>query len=252
MTYVSQPDRIDSHCRKRVNMGNLEIEDRLTKIRGKIADAALNVGRNPNEIGLLAASKQQTKTLIENAISAGVTQIGENQVQEAESKFGGNNIDTTSIELHLIGSLQSNKVRRAVMLFKVIQSVDSLELAKRIELIANELDKQIHIYLEINLASESSKSGMDPERLTDVTRYISECKNLTLDGLMAIPPYREDPSEVRPFFRNLRNLRDDLLRDGPYKGGALGLSMGMSHDYLVAVEEGATLVRVGRAIWQGD
>ena len=228
------------------------VEDRLNRIRGEITQAALRVGRDPNEVGLLAASKQQTKAIIEEAISAGVAHIGENQVQEAESKFGENNIDPNSVDLHLIGSLQSNKVRRAVMLFRVIQSVDSFQLAKRIELMANELGKQIHIYLEINLASESSKSGMNPDHLPDVTRYISECKNLTLDGLMAIPPYREDPSEVRPFFHYLRDLRDGLLRDGPYKDGILGLSMGMSHDYVVAIEEGATLVRVGRAIWQGD
>jgi len=233
-------------------MAHHQIEDRLKKVRGEITQAALRVGRDPNEVVLLAASKQQTRAIISDAIKVGLTHVGENQVQEAESKFGDGYINPASVELHLIGSLQSNKVRRAVTLFSVIQSVDSINLAKKIESTANEIGKQIHVYVEVNLDSEVSKSGMNPDQLPEVARYISECQNLILDGLMAIPPYREDPSEVRPFFRGLRNLRDELLHDGPYKGGELGLSMGMSHDYPIAVEEGATIVRVGRAIWQGD
>ena len=228
-----------------------DIRLRLQVIRKRMAQAAERVGRDPSDIALLAASKQVGLETILRAIDSGIEHVGENQVQEAEAKFKDSEPAQRPFTLQLIGSLQANKVRRALQLFSVIQSVDTLSLARRMNNIARELDRQVPVYIQVNVGSEPTKSGVKPDQLIELAGSVAECENLGLTGLMAVPPDLADPEAVRPYFRMLRELRDSLYRIEPFHDSSLGLSMGMSHDFEVAIEEGATMVRLGRVIWEG-
>lgn len=213
----------------------------LTEIMCKIADAARKSGRNADEIKLVAVSKTHPAETVEAAIDSGALVFGENKIQEAETKI--REINDERAEWHLIGHLQSNKARKAVKLFDVIQTVDSLELAERLERICLEENRtNLSVFIEVDLANEQTKNGVKEKDLPQLINYLQICKCLKLDGLMLIPPYFENPEEVRPYFRKLREIRDEKLPNG-------GLSMGMSHDYEIAIEEGATVVRVGTAIF---
>ena len=176
--------------------------------------------------------------------------MGENKVQEAEAKIA--EIGRNAAEWHLIGHLQSNKARKAVQLFDVIHSVDSLELAQRLERICIEEGRdELSVFVHVDLAGEATKSGIDVAGLPELVGYLKTCERLRFDGLMILPPYFEDPEATRPYFQRLRAIRDDLAADGGFGAGRGELSMGMSHDFEVAIEEGATVVRVGTAIF-GD
>jgi PLP dependent protein len=222
------------------------ISSRVSEIRERVADAAVRCGRSPGDVTLCAVSKTFPAEFVERAAEAGIGDVGENKVQEAETKKPSVH---ASLTWHLIGHLQSNKARRAVELFDVIQTIDSVKLAERLDRLAGELGRRLEVYVEVDLAGESTKSGVPADGVSAVVETLDRSANVRLAGLMAVPPYFEDPADVRPYFRRLRELRDRLNDSGKLGSPLVGLSMGMSHDFEVAVEEGATLVRVGTAIF---
>mgnify|MGYP001349791664 CR=1 FL=1 len=189
--------------------------------------------------------------MIEAALAAGVVNFGENRVQEAERKIRSlRERGLKDLQWHLIGHLQSNKARKAVQLFEVVQSVDSIDLARRLDRICREEDRKcLPVFLQVDLAGETTKSGVAENELMVLADHLSMSERLRFDGLMLIPPYFENAEHARPFFRRLRELRDHLAEQDAFNGRLGELSMGMSHDLEVAVEEGATLVRVGTAIF---
>jgi len=227
------------------------LSERLAFINQQIASACERAGRSVSEVTLVGASKTVASSLIRSAIDSGLRVLGENRVQEAAPKIAElrNAISQHHVQWHLIGHLQSNKARRAVELFDAIQSVDSLKLAERLDSIAGELGKRLPVMIEVNLGGERSKSGVPSGEVLSLCEQTDKFRNLELRGLMAVPPLLEDPREMRPFFRRLRELRDEAKRAGIVGGQFRELSMGMSNDFEIAIEEGATFVRVGTAIF---
>lgn len=221
-----------------------ELQENLTRIRSRIDQACERSGRQPDSVRLMAVSKNQPPERVAEAASAGLTLFGENRIQDAKVKIP---LCPGQLEWHFIGHLQSNKSRDAVSLFQVVQGVDSLALAEELQKQAIKQARSLPILLEINVAGESSKFGWNPDRLLAELPQLNALNRLEVHGLMTIAPYAVDPEQVRPIFRRLRELRDrctDLL------GAPLPvLSMGMSGDLEVAIEEGATLVRVGTALF---
>jgi len=220
------------------------ISDNLQKILNNIAEAAKKVGRNPNEIELIAVSKGQSPEAIAEVIQAGHFLFGENRVQEAKIKIP---MLSNKARWHLIGHLQSNKVRQALPIFDRIQSVDSLDLARQINRIAGELGLFPKVLLEINVAGEATKFGFKYETLRAQMEELLALDRLAIDGLMAIPPFTPDPEKARPYFARLREWRDAISEE--FRVPLPILSMGMSNDYPIAIEEGATMVRVGTALF---
>ena len=217
------------------------LRERIDRIRERIAVAAKRAGRDAGEVKLVAVSKTHPTEALRYAMELGLTVFGENKVQEAESKIA--EIGRDAAEWHLIGHLQSNKARKAVQLFDVIQSLDSLELAERLERICGEEGRdELRVFIEVDLAGEQTKAGIPENELDGLVDYLRSCKHLRLHGFMLLPPYFDDAEMTRPYFTKLREIRDKLLPAGE-------LSMGMSHDFEVAIEEGATVVRVGTAIF---
>lgn len=218
-----------------------QLQVNLASVRSRVSSAAARAGRDASEIKLIAVSKTQPAGVLREAIAAGAVHLGENKVQEAEGKI--TELSRDAAEWHLIGHLQSNKARRAVQLFDVIQTVDSTSLAERLERLCEEEGREaLRVLVQVDIAGESTKSGIPQEELTALVEYLQSCKHLKLDGLMIIPPYFDDPEATRPYFKRLREIRDRVIPGGE-------LSMGMSHDFEVAIEEGATIVRVGTAIF---
>ena len=221
-------------------MGNL-LRGNLAEVRSRIKEAAQKCGRNADRIKLVAVSKTHSAEILQEAIEAGAAVFGENKVQEAEGKI--EILGRENLEWHLIGHLQANKARKAVKLFDVIHTLDSIELAERLERICIEENRaNLSVLAQVDLANEATKNGVKESDLPVLIEFLKSCECLRIDGLMIIPPYSEDVETVRPYFRKLREIRDALVPGGE-------LSMGMSHDFEVAVEEGATLVRVGTAIF---
>ena len=202
---------------------------------------------------LVAVSKTVEPARIRQAIEAGIRTLGENRIQEAASKIPvlEDVVTQNNIEWHLIGHLQSNKARRAVELFSTIQSVDSFKLAARLDAIAGELGKRLPVFLEVNLGGEEAKAGIAPGEVLPLCEQVGKLLHLELKGLMAVPPFLDKAEEVRPFFRRLRQLRDEARQAGIVGEQFADLSMGMSNDFEVAIEEGATLVRIGTALFGG-
>ena len=227
-------------------MSNLH--SRITTIQERIHEASARANRNPKDVTLMAASKTVEPETILQAIDLGVTTFGENQVQEAELKFEQLPELAAKANWHFIGSLQSNKARKVASLFTTIQSIDRLSIANRLNSIANDMAIQLPIYLEVNVAEESTKGGCMPSQLPKLASSISLFANLEIVGLMTIAPAATDQEEVRPVFQKLRILRDQL-QEKTLPSHNLGLSMGMSSDYTVAIEEGSTLVRIGTSLW---
>ena len=221
-----------------------ELQENLTRIRSRIDQACERSGRQPDSVRLMAVSKNQLPERVAEAVSAGLTLFGENRIQEAKVKIP---LCPGQLEWHFIGHLQSNKSRDAVSLFQVVQGVDSLALAEELQKQAIKQARSLPILLEVNVAGESSKFGWNPDRLLAELLQLNALNRLEVHGLMTIAPYAVDPEQVRPIFRRLRELRDrctDLM------GAPIPvLSMGMSGDLEVAIEEGATLVRVGTALF---
>lgn len=218
----------------------------IDRVRQHIADAAEKSGRSPSEVRLMGVTKTVDDERILEAIDAGIDIIGENYVQEAKRKIEKMGKDQ---EWHLIGHLQSNKSKYAVRLFDMIHSVDRLGLAVELDKRARLAGAVMKILVEVNLAGEASKSGIDREGVMDLIRAVSRLENLSIRGLMTMPPWFDDPEEGRPFFIALRELRDRIVAQEIVNVRMDELSMGMTADYAVAVEEGATIVRVGRAIF---
>lgn len=217
------------------------IADNLQSIRSRIANAAQRSDRDAAEVKLVAVSKTHPVEVLREAITAGVSGFGENKVQEAEGKIVG--LGSDGIEWHLIGHLQSNKARKAVQLFDVIHSVDSLDIAERLERVCVEEGREsLPVLIQVDLAGEATKAGVAESELSSLIEYLRSCERLKLIGLMILPPFFDDAEATRPYFKRLRDIRDRLLPGGE-------LSMGMSHDFEVAIEEGATMVRVGTAIF---
>jgi len=217
------------------------IAENLKRVNEAIGVAAKRAGREPSEVKLVAVSKTHPVEVLREAIAAGTHLLGENRVQEAEQKIEV--LARHAAEWHLIGHLQSNKVRKAVQLFDVIHSVDSIDLAERLERICDEEGREkFSILVQVDLAGEETQSGIRVAELPDLANYLSTCIHLSFNGLMVLPPFCEHPDATRPYFQRLRRLRDEIIPGGE-------LSMGMSHDFEVAIEEGATIVRVGTAIF---
>ena len=221
-----------------------DIAARLDLVRGKVAEALKRSGRTDGDVELLAVSKTWPAEVVGEAVAAGHKLFGENKVQEAEAKVP---LLPADLAWHLVGPLQRNKVRKALPLFQTLHGVGSLKLAEAIERVAGELGCHPRIFLQINIGSEESKSGFLPDEIERDLEVLLNLERTEVLGLMTIPPREEDPSEIRRWFVQLRELRDKLEQVG---GAPLpGLSMGMSHDYEIAIEEGSTIVRVGSAIF---
>ena len=219
------------------------IRENFLRVRERIERAAERSKRDPKEIKLVAVSKTVEPARIQEAIEAGATLLGENYVQEAQKK-----IETMGrpVAWHFIGHLQSNKAKAAVQLFDMVQSLDSVHLAEELNRRAVQANRVIAVLIEVNLAKEATKFGTDEERLFTLARKAKELDHLSLEGLMTMPPYFDSPEESRPYFIELRKWQERMEREGIR---IKELSMGMSNDFEIAIEEGATYVRVGTAIF---
>lgn len=224
----------------------VDVAANYRKIMDRISEAALKAGRNPQEIKLLAAAKSQSIESIRAAIAAGVGLVGENYVQEAEHK---RQAISQPVEWHMIGHLQRNKVQPALKTFDLVQSLDSAALAIELEKEGKKRGKTVRTLIEVNLGDEQSKSGVAQDAVVELLKRVGDLAHLRVEGFMAIPPFRENPEEVRPFFNALKNLQAELQCLKIPNVVLNELSMGMTHDYPVAVEEGATIVRIGTALF---
>ena len=224
----------------------MSVTENIRQIREVIGEAAAKSGRSPSAVRLMAVTKTVDDERIIEAIKAGVDIIGENYLQEAKRK-----IDALgkSLEWHMIGHLQTNKARFATSLFDMIHSVDRIELARELDRRVAAAGSTMKILIEVNVSGETTKSGAPLAEATALVRAVAALPNLTIQGLMTMPPYCDDPEESRPFFRKLRELRDKIETEEIPHLEMKELSMGMSGDYAVAIEEGATIVRLGTAIF---
>jgi len=222
------------------------VGDNVERIRERIAEAALRRGRDPSCVRLMAVTKTVDDSRIGEALAAGVDILGENYVQEAKRK-----IETLGrkVEWHFIGHLQSNKARHAVCLFDLIHSVDRLGLAAELDRRSDRAGVVTPVLIQVSLGGEETKGGVSPEDALALVREVAAMKHLSIRGLMTMPPWFDDPEEARPFFRALREMGERVRESGIPGVSMEELSMGMTQDYEVAVEEGATIVRVGRALF---
>ena len=226
------------------------IADRVAAVRDRIARAAARARRRPEDVTLVAVSKTHPADAVREAFAAGVRDFGENKVQEAEPKIAElSGLRAQGLRWHLVGHLQANKARLAVSLFDRIHSLDSVRLGGRLQKAAEEQRKPYPLLVQVKLGEEETKAGLDEAHLFPALESLRGSKRLRIEGLMTLPPFESDPEAVRPFFRRLRELRDKAVAAGLLLGSEL--SMGMSHDFEVAVEEGATMVRVGTAVFGG-
>jgi PLP dependent protein len=226
-----------------------ELALRLADVHRRIALAAARAGRSPGSVRLVAVSKTHPIECVRAAAAAGQRDFGENRVQEALQK-----IETArdlDVRWHLIGHLQSNKARRAAIAFACIHSIDRVDLLQEVDRIAVQAGTSPEVLIQVDLAGEATKHGAPVEHVEAIAAAAGGCRAVRLVGLMLLPPFFGDPEEARPYFRQLRELRDRLLADGLPAASLRELSMGMSHDFEVAIEEGATIVRVGTAIFGG-
>jgi pyridoxal phosphate enzyme (YggS family) len=220
-----------------------EIKENLLQVMERLEKAAQRSKRDPSEIKLVAVSKTVEAARIKEAIEAGVSILGENYVQEAKRKIEEIG---RSVAWHFIGHLQSNKAKYVVYLFDMIHSLDNIPLAEELSRRAEQADRMIKVLIEINLSGEATKFGTDEGEILNLARRILQLSHLSLEGLMTMPPYFDSPEMSRPYYVKLRELKERLVREGiPMKE----LSMGMSNDFEIAIEEGATYVRVGTAIF---
>jgi pyridoxal phosphate enzyme (YggS family) len=222
----------------------MTMQERIDAVRERMAEACTRSGRSIDEVRLVAVSKTYPPERVEEAAACGLHVFGENRVNEAEAKIPA---CSSSLEWELIGHLQRNKVRRVIPLFRMIQAVDSLELLAKIDSCAKDCGKTMPVCLEVNVSGEGSKFGFAPDAVTQALEAATTMINVDVVGVMTIPPFTPDPEDVRPVFARLRELRDKWA---DASGFALSeLSMGMSGDFEVAIEEGSTCVRVGTAIF---
>jgi pyridoxal phosphate enzyme (YggS family) len=223
------------------------LKDRLERVHVRIKKAAAACNRPLDSIQLIAVSKTMPAEIVKEAIEAGVTDLGENYIQEARDKVSA--LATSDVNWHYIGHLQSNKAKYAVRLFDLIHSVDSLKLARELNKYAQKNDKIQSILVQVNVAREDTKSGIYVENTIELLKNISQLENISVSGLMTMPPFFNAPEKVRPFFAALRKLRDEIRAEGIPNIAMQELSMGMTGDFEAAIEEGATMVRIGTAIF---
>lgn len=225
----------------------MTIADNLAQIRERMAAAARRGGRTPELVRLVAVSKRVTAERIAEAVAAGQALFGENYLQEAQKKI---KLLPPTINWHFIGHLQSNKAATAAGLFAMVETVDSIKLARLLDRQAEAAGRALPVLVQVNVGRESQKAGVAPEAAEKLLREMGECAHLEVMGLMTMPPFFDQPEEARPFFRDLRRLSETLTAKGLLgKHGPVELSMGMSGDFEAAIEEGATLVRVGTALF---
>jgi pyridoxal phosphate enzyme (YggS family) len=224
-----------------------KLKDRLERVQARIKQAAEACSRPASDIRLVAVSKTMPAEIVREAIEIGMMDFGENYIQEAREKFSA--LGTYPVTWHFIGHLQSNKAKYAVRMFDLIHSVDSLKLAKALNKYAQKIDKIQDVLIQVNVAKEDSKSGVYGEDTLQLAREIARLDNLAVKGLMTMPPYFNAPEKVRPFFAALRHLRDQIKNENIPNISMEELSMGMTGDFEAAIEEGATMVRVGTAIF---
>ena len=223
-----------------------DISSNIRLIRQRMGVACARCGRDPQSVRLMAVSKTVAPERIRQALDAGVTLLGENYVQEAREKIPA--IGHVA-EWHMIGHLQTNKVKYVVNLFDWIHSVDRLELARELDKRAGQNNRRLNVLIEVNVSGEESKSGIEATQALELVQQVSLLPNINLRGLMTMPPYSDNPENSRPYFQALRKLRDDISAADIPNIHMDELSMGMTDDFEVAIEEGATIIRVGRAIF---
>lgn len=232
-------------------MGNQDLSKNFEKVKERIFQAAVKCGRDPDSIRLVTVSKTMPVEIVKAAVTAGITILGENYIQEARSKI--ELLSTNAVSWHFIGHLQTNKARYAVRLFDLIHSVDSLRLVRELNKEAGKIKKTQPILIQVNIGKEASKSGVSAEDIKKLLEEIIQLENLSLRGLMTMPPFFNDPEKARPYFSLLRDLRDRICKEiepALNRNNSLDeLSMGMTGDFETAIECGATLVRVGTAIF---
>jgi PLP dependent protein len=225
----------------------MDLKDRLERVRARIRKAAERCSRAEDSIHLIAVSKTMPAAVVKEAIAAGVTNLGENYIQEAREKI--NALAMSNVNWHFIGHLQSNKAKYAIRLFDLIHSVDSLKLAQELNKYAQKNGKIQSILVQVNVAREESKSGIYVENTIELLKSIGRLENIAVKGLMTMPPYFNEPEKARPFFADLRKLRDHIKAEGIPNIAMEELSMGMTGDFEAAIDEGATMVRIGTAIF---
>jgi len=222
------------------------VRQNIEKLRLKIEDAAQKSGRSPEDIQIVAVTKTVQPETIQVAVDCGIKILGENRVQEAQKKVG---LVKGDVSWHMIGHLQKNKVKYAVKLFSMIQSVDSYELAVEIDKRAGMLGKVMDVLIQVNIGREKTKFGAEYEETPELIKRISTLEHVRIKGLMAIAPFREDPEDVRPFFRKMRELFLEIKSKNIKNVDMSFLSMGMTHDFHIAIEEGANMIRIGTGIF---
>lgn len=224
-----------------------DIKANLESVLQRISRAAFSAGKNPQEIKLVAVTKNVPVDIIEQAIQAGITDIGENRVQEAEPKIDILKAKYPNVTWHMVGHLQRNKVRQALDYFDIIQSVDSVRLAREIQ--AKAEAKVVPVLVEINTSGEETKYGIPVNSIVDFLKTVLSFNNLSVQGLMTIAPLVDDPQKARPYFRKLKTLSEEIKKLNLPNVEMKYLSMGMTDDFEVAIEEGSNMVRLGRAIF---
>ncbi len=227
----------------------MALRENLERVRARLAEAASASGRDPGEIRVIAVTKTVEPAQVKEAIEAGVTDIGENRAQEARAKFDALGEDACRLRWHFIGHLQTNKVKYVVKICDMIHSLDRLSLAYEIDKRARRAGRVLETLVQVNVSGEKSKFGLPPEEVPGFVRRVAQLQGLRIVGLMTMAPYTSDAEETRPYFRGLRQLFRRLEADPPEGVEMKYLSMGMSNDYVVAVQEGANMVRIGTAIF---
>ena len=225
-----------------------QIAENISNIKQRITIAAARCGRDPHSIKLMAVTKTVAPESILKAVEAGITLLGENYVQEAKEKIAA---VTKPVEWHMIGHLQTNKAKYAVHFFDYIHSVDRWELAKELDKRAGFANHHINILIEVNVSGEQTKNGIPAAEALSLIEQIAPLENLTIRGLMTMAPYSDNPENSRPYFAALRKLKNEIAAQAIPRVQMDELSMGMTDDFAVAIEEGATIVRIGRAIFGG-
>lgn len=225
-----------------------ELRVRLREVRSRVENAARRSHRQIESIKIVAVSKTHPAATVRQAIEIGVVDLGENRVQEAESKIA--EVGRQAARWHLIGHLQSNKARRAVQLFDVIHSLDSISLARKLDrACGDEQREELSVMIQVDLGHEATKTGASEDEVDQLVDVVQQCKHLRLIGLMTLPPFFENAELARPYFVKLRELRDRFRTQGAFRESGGELSMGMTNDYQIAIEEGATILRIGTAIF---
>ncbi|OGX50598.1 MAG: YggS family pyridoxal phosphate enzyme [Omnitrophica WOR_2 bacterium RIFCSPLOWO2_12_FULL_46_30] len=228
------------------------IKQNLSGIKTRIVSACVKTGRNPQEITLVAVSKGRSVDSLREVVEAGISNIGENKVQEALHKYNMlSGVIKDGLKWHMVGHLQTNKAKEAVKLFDLIQSVDSLRLAAEINRQSEKVKKIQDILVEVNISADASRFGVKPEQAEEVIKEMSEFKNLNIKGLMGISPVVDDPEKTRPYFRMLKDLQAKICGLRVAGCGLRVLSMGMSSDFEIAIEEGSNMLRLGRIVFEG-